>query len=271
MKFISYAQNFEDVILWRVFKNIKNGTYIDIGANDPIIDSVTKAFYNEGWRGINVEPVKYWYEKINNDRRGDINLNIAISNKSGIFNFYEIPDTGLSTFDEKTAKKHINSGYNCNIHNIETRTLTDICLESKIKEIHFLKIDVEGHEKEILEGFDLHLFRPWVILIETNEPLSNSVTTHHKWENILIDNEYEFSYYDGINRFYVDKQKKYLIKNINIPPNYFDNFILYRDWKAYTDLEAKLNNLYNSFSWRYTHPFRLVSRPIKKLLKIFTN
>src|SRR5215470_12416094 len=55
MSFISYAQNYEDVMLWRALKHIDQGFYIDVGANDPDIDSVTKAFYERGWRGINVE------------------------------------------------------------------------------------------------------------------------------------------------------------------------------------------------------------------------
>ena len=52
MTFISYAQNFEDVILQRCFANIKNGFYIDLGAWSPDIDSVTKSFYLRNWTGI---------------------------------------------------------------------------------------------------------------------------------------------------------------------------------------------------------------------------
>ena len=55
MTFISYAQNFEDVMLWRALKHINNGFYIDIGANDPVVDSVSLAFYENGWRGVHVE------------------------------------------------------------------------------------------------------------------------------------------------------------------------------------------------------------------------
>ena len=39
---ISYAQNFEDVVLNRVFHDVKDGRYIDVGAYDPVIDSVTR-------------------------------------------------------------------------------------------------------------------------------------------------------------------------------------------------------------------------------------
>ena len=49
---ISYAQNFEDVILNRAFRHQRSGFYIDIGAFDPVVDSVTKHFYDLGWREL---------------------------------------------------------------------------------------------------------------------------------------------------------------------------------------------------------------------------
>ena len=54
MSIVSYAQNFEDVMLWRALGKVENGFYIDIGAQHPVIDSVSKAFYDNGWRGIHV-------------------------------------------------------------------------------------------------------------------------------------------------------------------------------------------------------------------------
>ena len=52
MRFESYAQEWEDLILYIILKNIRGGFYIDIGANDPIELSVTKAFYDMGWSEI---------------------------------------------------------------------------------------------------------------------------------------------------------------------------------------------------------------------------
>jgi hypothetical protein len=57
--FVSYAQNFEDVMLWRALRSLESGFYIDVGANDPTIDSVTKAFYASRWHGINIEPMAF--------------------------------------------------------------------------------------------------------------------------------------------------------------------------------------------------------------------
>ena len=71
MTFISYSQNFEDVMLWRALKHIKNGFYIDVGANHPEEDSVTKSFYENGWSGINIEPEKEFYELLEEGRESD--------------------------------------------------------------------------------------------------------------------------------------------------------------------------------------------------------
>ncbi len=59
MTFISYAQNFEDVMLWRALKHVENGFYVDVGAQDPVVDSVSLAFYEHGWRGVHIEPTPY--------------------------------------------------------------------------------------------------------------------------------------------------------------------------------------------------------------------
>src|SRR3954451_14572299 len=52
----SYAQNFEDVMLARALAHVRDGFYIDLGAQHPTVDSVSRAFYELGWRGVHVEP-----------------------------------------------------------------------------------------------------------------------------------------------------------------------------------------------------------------------
>jgi hypothetical protein len=61
---ISYAQNGEDIVLYRAFGQQSEGFYIDIGANDPDTCSVTRLFSEAGWRGINVEPVPALAERL---------------------------------------------------------------------------------------------------------------------------------------------------------------------------------------------------------------
>lgn len=226
MNFVSYSQNFEDVILWRALKHIENGFYIDVGANDPYQDSVTKAFYERGWRGINIEPVSEWFEKLERERPLDINLNVSAGAEQGKLLLYEIPNTGLSTHSNINAERHkLELGVDVRAITVQVKTLTEICHEYHSAPIHFLKIDVEGMEKEVLAGLDFSVVRPWVVLIEATLP-NTSVEDFKGWEGILLSADYDFVYFDGLNRFYVAKEHKELKSAFLIPPNYFDEFVL---------------------------------------------
>ena len=227
MPFISYAQNFEDVILHRALKSIKKGFYIDVGANDPVQDSVTKSFYDLGWSGINIEPIDEWFDKIKIARQRDINLKIAAGSEPGEITIYNIPKTGLSTVDQEIANRHARDNNVTVIANtVPMCTLTDICVEHDVKDIHFLKIDVEGAEKQVVEGFDLTRFRPWIIVLESTLP-NLQTENYSEWEPLLLDTEYEFVYFDGLNRFYLAKEHQDLKQYFATPPNYFDHFMLH--------------------------------------------
>jgi len=234
--FISYSQNFEDVILYRALKEVKKGFYIDVGAGDPVIDSVTKAFYDRGWRGVNIEPVRFFYEKLLADRPEDINLMVAVGNRNGLVRFFEVVNTGLSTTNETLAKKYMQEGYEVKELLVPCMRLADICRDYDIQEVHFLKIDVEGAEKEVLEGFEFSRVRPWIVIVEATEP--NTVKEAFRdWEELLLDQGYEFVYYDGLNRFYVAREKSELKEAFKLPPNLWDSFVRYSEWKSQKEVE----------------------------------
>ncbi|RAI25815.1 FkbM family methyltransferase, partial [Rhodoplanes serenus] len=75
----SYAQNFEDVILFRALKDVTVGSYIDIGAQDPVFDSVSLAFYERGWRGTHVEPSRNYSELLRRARVDERVIEAAVS------------------------------------------------------------------------------------------------------------------------------------------------------------------------------------------------
>jgi FkbM family methyltransferase len=224
--FISYAQNYEDVILSRVFTGLEKGCYVDVGANDPVLHSVTKAFYDNGWRGVNVEPVQQWYQKLEEQRLEDRNIQAVVSTAKGKVDFFEVVGTGLSTTDKNIALKHaVNNGFLIKGYSVDSLTLSDVIKANvSCSDIHFLKVDVEGAEKDVLQSIDLKLYRPWVILVEATEPMS-SRQNHSSWEPILINEDYEFVYFDGLNRFYLAKEHMELSHSFSYPPCVFDEFI----------------------------------------------
>ncbi len=200
--FVSYAQLGEDAVLFQALGHIKHGFYIDIGAQDPVRDSVTKAFYELGWRGINVEPIEHWFDLMVQDRPEDVNLKLAVGSKKGTLKLYELPDTGLSTAIPEYAKRHKERGFCMSEIEVELTTLNDICADNDVSTIHFLKVDAEGSEKEVLLGTDFTKIRPWIIIMEATEPLTE-VPTWQEWEEILLNAGFELVRTDGLNRFYV--------------------------------------------------------------------
>lgn len=231
MTFVSYAQNLEDVMLFRALKAVERGFYIDVGAQDPVSFSVTKAFYERGWRGINVEPVDHWFQKLVADRPQDINLRLAASSQAGNIRFFEVPDTGLSTMHEDFARRHTTQGFEVREYEIPAKPLDAICAEFGVKEVHFLKFDVEGAEAEVLRGISLTDVRPWIILVDATEA-NSPIPTHEKWEHLLTSRGYEFVYFDGLNRFYVAREQAILMSAFATPPNFFDHYVCYSEWSA---------------------------------------
>jgi FkbM family methyltransferase len=234
--FISYSQNFEDVILYRALKGVDKGFYIDVGAWDPVVDSVTKAFYDRGWRGINIEPVRAFYEKLLADRPEDVNLMVAVGSRNGLVRFFEVVDTGLSTTNEELAKRYLQEGYEVRELLVPCMRLADICKNYGVQEVHFLKIDVEGAEKEVLEGFDFSRIRPWIVIVEATEA-NTQEETFKDWESLLLNQNYEFVYYDGLNRFYVARERSELKEAFKLPPNLWDDFVRYHEWELQREVE----------------------------------
>lgn len=225
--FVSYAQNFEDVYLWRALKQVKKGFYIDVGAHDPVTDSVTQAFYDHGWSGINIEPVPSSIQKFVTTRPNDLNLKLAVSDTQGVSLIHEVTGTGLSTLIKDTAIDHAQDGRQVVEHMVDTTTLAEICRNHAPQDIHFLKIDVEGGELAVLRGADFKTFRPWIVLVEATLP-NDPTETHSAWESLLLEQDYVFLYFDGLNRYYSSREKaSEMSPHFTRPANPFDYYVLH--------------------------------------------
>ncbi len=221
----SYAQNFEDVMLWRALKHVENGSYIDVGAQHPIIDSVSLAFYEHGWRGTHVEPNAHYAELLRESRPDEPVIQMAITDKEAALTFYEIAGTGLSTCDAEIAERHRASGFAVTEISVPCITLANVFESCVGREIHWLKIDVEGWEEQVLRGWQTSNPRPWIVVVESTLPLTQ-IESHDKWEHLILDLGYQFVYFDGLNRFYLSETHSELKEVFRTRPHVFDDFVL---------------------------------------------
>jgi FkbM family methyltransferase len=220
----TFAQNFEDVMLRRALLDVKRGFYIDIGAFDPIIDSVTNWFYSQGWRGINIEPNPEFHRKLEVHRPHDRNICLAVNKVSGMFPF--IFNDGLSalamhegSFENKAAQEGTKWS---EVEGISLDEVFQRYVEGST--VDFLKIDAEGAEAAILSSSDFKDVRPRILLVEATKPNSRTPNWVH-WEDDLIRRGYSFCWFDGLNRFYVREEDIWRRELLSEPPSVFDNFM----------------------------------------------
>lgn len=199
---VSYSQQFEDLILYNSLQDAENIYYIDVGCNDPVIDSVTKLFYdNKNAHGINIDPLDNIINFTSKLRKRDVNLCVAVGDKEGSADIYmQGIQGGLSTL----LKENISETFFEGKKTVKVTTLKKICDDNLHigQEISFLKIDVEGLEKQVLLGADFDKYRPLIIVMESTLPNTYN-PCYEEWEYILHDNKYHFVYSYGVNRYYV--------------------------------------------------------------------
>lgn len=199
LRLMSYAQEMEDIILWNVLRDIENGRYVDVGANDPWEISVTQLFYDKGWRGVNIEPLSEMYDALVANRPEDVNVKLGAGQRS------ETKELLLAGACSTCNPDEIKKWGGGELVQIEIKPLREILSEND-EEFQFMKIDVEGFEREVLLGNDFDRIRPWIIVMESTYPRT-SIPNHDRWEEILFDAEYSFIIQNGINRYYLRNDK----------------------------------------------------------------
>lgn len=199
-----YAQNREDLLIRAFFPDVAAGTYVDVGANHPVIDSVTKLLYDSGWSGINIEPQTALFDELRENRPRDLNLNIGIGAEPGTLVFTEFPEAnGLSTFDRRVVdrlrkvEQHARAGRAVE-RQVEVKTLAAVIRDSGVRHVHVMKVDVEGFEYEALSGMDWSGVRPELVCIEADK-----IDPTRDWRVLLEEAGYTREFHDGLNEYWL--------------------------------------------------------------------
>jgi len=175
-----HSQCNQDEILERfVFKGLRNGVFVDVGAHDGVSLNNTLYFErNNDWTGVNIEPIEKVFNKLIESRPKCININLAVSDKNGYEKF--LINSGytemLSGLKSKIDPRHMNRieyengsiGGTSDLITVETKRLDSIFDENNIKHINYLSIDVEGAEFQVIKSIDFDKVFIDVIGFENN-------------------------------------------------------------------------------------------------------
>jgi len=154
-----------------------------------------------------------------------------------VIDFLSVSKSGLSTGNKLIAEKlKDDSTLKTSTHKIKCITLDSIFSQLESEEVHWLKIDVEGSELEVLESWGTNLSRPWIVIVEATTP-GTAELDDNAWEKYLLERDYIFAYFDGLNKFYVNQNQKHLIRSIQSPISIFDDVITFENQLRYDALQ----------------------------------
>tara|TARA_X000000950_G_C13858608_1_gene637701 strand:- start:1062 stop:1823 length:762 start_codon:yes stop_codon:yes gene_type:complete len=169
---LNFSADGEDSIILKWIGGINNGFYLDIGSHKPLFGSNTFALYLNGWNGICLDPNPDLKLKYMILRPLDLFINSAlISNnnkkKKYIFYYYR-NNTDLNTFSKQRVdiQKKLYARVPSKILNIDLITVDKLIGLIDRKNIHFLNLDIEGLENEVLRSLLNKKIFPWCIAIE---------------------------------------------------------------------------------------------------------
>jgi FkbM family methyltransferase len=179
------SQQNEDDLLGPLLPGM--GTYVDIGAAEPVQCSNTWSFYQRGWRGLLIEPLFWYWPALLRQRPGDFLYDAAVRHYNGV--------TRLRV---DGAASSVMPGWDINSQSnllVPCETTRDVLgkFPQIRKSCRLCSIDVEGAEKEVLRGIDWTTFHPDVFCVEyrlyDSKELGEDVA--HTWEPILIQQGYQ--------------------------------------------------------------------------------
>jgi FkbM family methyltransferase len=183
----------------------------DIGANTGIYSLIAKTVHPDACVYA-FEPSERVYEKlIENNRINGYNIQtekVALSNKNGELLFFDVYSKHQysASLSEEMKEAMIKGGSAIDQYPVKTQTLKNYIEEYNIENIDLIKLDVELHEYEVLEGFENYLerFKPDMLI----EILTDEIAK--KIEQLVENKDY---LYFSINEQGEAVKKEHLFKS----------------------------------------------------------
>lgn len=160
------------------YPGMRQGVFVDIGAHDGV--SFSNTFFLESrmdWNGLAIEPLPDVFQKLSANRacvkvNGCISAQIGHGKFRKISGYSEMLSGLVDHYDprhqERIARELREHGGNFEEISVRCYRLNDLLDEHGISDVHYLNIDVEGAEYDILKSIDFNEHQIHVCGIENN-------------------------------------------------------------------------------------------------------
>jgi FkbM family methyltransferase len=205
------SQFFEDQFLNKnIFKNKKNGIYIELGRLDGSLYSNTKFFQDKlYWNGILIEPdpEKFKLLKFNRPNNFLFNNLATCYKELSELRYFGDGRSAVYPVENSFPQKYFINYFDNEKNNyffsqnkilIKPKTLTEIVNETKLPHIDLLSLNVEGNEYEVLTSWDFSIPID-IILIKL---LGSNPEKDNMCRDLLIKNNYKFLTKFNLNEIY---------------------------------------------------------------------
>jgi len=175
-RILRYARTEESALVHRLLRGAAAGVMLDVGAHH---GGTLLPFARDGWTVHAFEPDpdnRIELERVTCNFDNVIVVPSAVSDSSGEVTLYASDEsTGISSlaaFTEGHRPRAV----------VDVTTLTDYVEEALLADVTFLKIDVEGFEKAVLNGFPWGRLHPDVVLLEFEDAKTEPLG--HTWRDL---------------------------------------------------------------------------------------
>lgn len=197
------SQHGEDKWIDIYFHKKQRGFFVEVGAYDGIVLSNSYHFEKKrGWTGILVEPDPQKAQHCRKNRPNSLTYECAAVGSSDVkeISFFqvaggEVYSTANLTQDHRQRLDQYGLKYR--EVRVPAMTLDQILMGVKPLSVDFVSIDVEEGEFEVLKGFDIRLWKPKIVMIE-----SNSSVRKPEIRDYFVRNGYAYFYSIAVNDFY---------------------------------------------------------------------
>jgi FkbM family methyltransferase len=158
------SQQEEERLVREFFGGEASGFFVDVGANHPTEGSQTWHLEQAGWTGVLVEPQPDLAAFLVTARKAKVFAAACSSPENAGRSLPLHIDGARSALNPDRMAPGAQAAY---VIVVPTRTLDSILEEANAPTpLDLLSIDVEGHEVEVLSGFDFKRWQPLLILVE---------------------------------------------------------------------------------------------------------